>query len=140
MDTQDIINTLKGAAKMLQSAKFESFNTTTNTKATGNSKKAGSVPRDLNRNQQAPDVTLASIVASGDSEAAELIKFVEDVSSVSVDKFLQLNRLQYRVYQSEDSSLLTSVYFNHNRDRLCSTLIKMASALSKFVQDKFSGK
>ena len=133
VDTQDIVNTLKGASKILQKARFESFHSP-NTKPITTTSRSASQPRDTG------SLSHSALIAQGDTEATELIRFVERVSQVTVDKFLQLDRLQYRAYQSEDSSLLTSVYFNHNRDMLCGTLTNMAAAIGKFVQDKFSGK
>ena len=88
VDTQDIILTLKGTAKILQSTRFERFSSATSHKTSANANRATSLPRDLHRGQNLSQLGPAAMVAQGDVEAMELIKFVEDRTSVSVDQFL----------------------------------------------------
>ena len=43
-------------------------------------------------------------------------KFVESETNLSIDRYLALDRFSYRVYQNEDKSLVTSIFFDHGKD------------------------
>lgn len=149
VDTQDIVTILEGSSRILRHARYEAFHQTIPTNKHNRSRsRSKSQGKDiLGKDGQGKGLTrssnvanFATVIAGGDDEATELIKFIEDSTQISVDKFLQLKRNSYRVYQAEDSSLLTSVYFNHKRDLICGRLRAMANALAHYVRDKFSGK
>ena len=55
-------------------------------------------------------------VAGGDQEAASMLKFIEQRTGLSIQTFLQIHRHDYRSYQVEDGSLLTSVYYDHAKE------------------------
>ena len=76
---------MKGAAKVLQQAKFDDFNTPANASSSKLPHKAASLPRDPKGVSHSQVTSYASLVAQGDSEAVELIKFVEDTTTVPVE-------------------------------------------------------
>ena len=54
-----------------------------------------------------------------------MFKFIEKRTGMKMSQILQANRLEHRVYYVEDSSLLTSVYFNHAKEQLVKALHMM---------------
>ena len=68
-------------------------------------------------------------VATGDSEFLQLNEYIETSTRQTIQQFLQLHRVSYRVYQNEDKTAITSVFFDHNRDKICEDLLKMSEAI-----------
>ena len=58
-------------------------------------------------------------VAGGDQISFNIFKFIEDKTSVSLEKYLQTARHESRSYLIEDGSLLTTVFFNSAKDKIC---------------------
>ena len=68
-----------------------------------------------------------------------MLKFMEEKTGLTTQQFLLLHKADYRVYQIEDSSLLTSVYFEHAKSHVCTALTKMNESIADYIQRKFKG-
>ena len=44
------------------------------------------------------------------------------------------------MYQNEDKSLVTSVFFDHNRDKICQDLLRMSDKIKEYIKVTFKGK
>ena len=90
-------------------------------------KRSGQVLRsasfdDFNKVQPTVENAASSRITGDDHEASLILKFIEDRCG-KVE--LSDQRVDYRVYQIEDSSLMTSVYFNHAKEQICEALDKL---------------
>ena len=79
-------------------------------------------------------------MAGGDYEAAAMLKLVEEKSGMSLQQYLQTFRADYRTYQTEDSSLITSIFFDHSKEVICSSLLAMKHAIDSYVKKQFKGR
>ena len=82
----------------------------------------------------------AQDIAGGDSDFLLINKFVESETNLSIDRYLALDRFSYRVYQNEDKSLVTSVFFDHGKDQMCKDLLKIQDQIGQYIQVTFKGK
>ena len=64
-------------------------------------------------------------VAGGDYEAAAMLKLIEEKTALTMQQYLQTFRADYRSYQTEDSSLITSIFFDNAKEMICGSLLAM---------------
>jgi len=48
--------------------------------------------------------------------------------------------VSYRVYQNEDKTATTAVFFDHTRDKICEDLLKMSEAIKQYIKVTFKGR
>ena len=77
---------------------------------------------EFNKVQPTIENAASSHITGDDHEAFLILKFIEDRCG-KVE--LTDPKVDYRVYQIEDSSLMTSVYFNHAKEQICEALDKL---------------
>lgn len=76
-------------------------------------------------------------MAGGDNEAATMLKFVEEQTGIAMSHFLQTNRVEHRAYQTEDSALITSVFFEHAKEQISKSLTLMNNEIASYINTKF---
>ena len=69
-----------------------------------------------------------------------MLKFIEDRTGLLLQHILQMHRADYRVYQVEDSALLTSVYFDQAKDQICNALTNLNAQISVYIRKQFQGR
>ena len=89
---------------------------------------------DFNKVQPTVENTARHQITGDDHEASLILKFIEDQCG-KVE--LSEPRVDYRVYQIEDSSLMTSVYFDHSKEKNCEALNKLNKQIEEYVSKKF---
>ena len=69
-----------------------------------------------------------------------MFKFIERKTGMKMSQILQTNRVEHRIYQVEDSSLLTSVYFYHAKEQICRALQCMFTQIGNYIKKQFKGR
>lgn len=78
-------------------------------------------------------------MAQSDPESICLLTLIENKTLQLVDSFLKQD-YKYRIYQIEDNSVLTAVFFQSNKQVTLTCLTQMQKELTKYVSKKFKDK